>query len=266
MLLRTFSSSSRTLNTQCISAARNASTSAIKRLAIIGGGQMGGGIAVVSAMHGLNVSLFSRKPEKCKALEKLVTKNITRMANKKFKDTKEADNMIERSLSKIKIGSNLETAVDGVDLVIEAIAENLEQKQSMFANLEKIVNPNVIFASNTSSLLIKTIAAKCEHKDRFGGLHFFNPVVLMPLVEVIKSENTSQATSDSLMKFTQDIGKIPVSSTDTPGFIVNRLLIPYMFEAVRMLDRGNCSREDIDTAMKLGAGYPMGPFQLADYI
>ncbi|NXF95134.1 HCDH protein, partial [Eubucco bourcierii] len=123
-----------------------------------------------------------------------------------------------------------------------------------------------IFASNTSSLQITQMANSTTRQDRFGGLHFFNPVPMMKLVEVIKTPMTSQKTFESLMDFSKAVGKSPVSCKDTPGFIVNRLLVPYMMEAVRLFERGDASKEDIDVAMKLGAGYPMGPFELLDYV
>ncbi|MEQ2243206.1 hypothetical protein ILYODFUR_004721, partial [Ilyodon furcidens] len=123
-----------------------------------------------------------------------------------------------------------------------------------------------IFASNTSSLPITDIASSTSRQDRFGGLHFFNPVSMMKLVEVIATSATSQETFDSLLSFSKALGKTPVSCKDTPGFIVNRLLVPYMIEALRLHERGHGSKEDIDIAMKLGAGYPMGPFELSDYV
>lgn len=170
-------------------------------------------------------------------------------------------------------------------MVIEAIIENLEAKHKLFALLDKVrynlslkssqwqtflfckVAPqHTIFTSNTSSLLIKEIASVTNRRDRFGGLHFFNPVAVMKLLEVITTDETSTATFNTIKSFGQSIGKTCVTCKDTPGFIVNRLLIPYSTEAIKMLEEGVASATDIDLAMKLGAGYPMGPFELADLV
>lgn len=142
----------------------------------------------------------------------------------------------------------------------------MKVKHSLFRQLDEISPPETIFTSNTSSLPISDIAEPCSRKDKFGGLHFFNPVPMMKLLEVIKTKDTSAATYATLMEFGKSIGKVTVECKDTPGFIVNRLLVPYMFQAVQMLERGDASAKDIDTAMKLGAGYPMGPFELSDYV
>merc|ERR1711931_90147 len=152
------------------------------------------------------------------------------------------------------------------DLVIEAIPENMEYKHKLFSTIDEVAPEHCLFASNTSSFSITEIGSVVKRQDKFGGLHFFNPVPMMQLVEVIRTVHTSEATFNALYKFGEDLGKTCVSCTDTPGFIVNRLLVPYMMDAVRMIERGEGTPEDIDTAMKLGAGHPMGPFQLADYV
>ncbi|KAI7691488.1 hypothetical protein SSS_09230 [Sarcoptes scabiei] len=154
-------------------------------------------------------------------------------------------------------------------LIIEAIPELLEQKQNLFKSLctQYKGNDSVIYVTNTSSLPCHEIGVNVDCKDRFGGLHFFNPVPLMKLVEIVRTDNgTSEKTFKELEQFVKDIEKVGVACKDTPGFIVNRLLIPYMQEAIGMLERGDASAKDIDTAMKLGAGYPMGPFELLDYV
>lgn len=149
---------------------------------------------------------------------------------------------------------------------IEAIVENLDAKQKLFAQLDSVAKQGTIFASNTSSLPIASIASATKRLDRFAGLHFFNPVPQMKLVEIIRTEDTSAEVTTALFDFAKRLGKVPVDCKDTPGFIVNRLLVPYMMEALRMVERGDATKEDVDTAMKLGAGYPMGPFELMDYV
>jgi 3-hydroxyacyl-CoA dehydrogenase len=169
-------------------------------------------------------------------------------------------------LSYIQWSSNLNEAVKTADIVIEAIVENLKEKQKMFASIDDIAKPSAIFASNTSSLPIKEIAKTSKRLNQFCGLHFFNPVPVMKLLEIVRIPETSDSTYDAVMKFGKELGKVTVTCKDTPGFIVNRLLNPYMGESYRMLERGDATVEDIDKAMKLGAGFPMGPFELTDLI
>lgn len=176
------------------------------------------------------------------------------------------EEFIQKVLQNLSVSTDAGSVVQGSDLVLEAIVENLKIKQDLFGRLDKLAPAHTIFASNTSSLPISDIASSTNRLDRFGGLHFFNPVPVMKLVEVIGTSATSQETFDSLLNFSKVLGKTPVSCKDTPGFIVNRLLVPYMLEAIRLHERGHGSKEDIDIAMKLGAGYPMGPFELADYV
>jgi 3-hydroxybutyryl-CoA dehydrogenase len=152
------------------------------------------------------------------------------------------------------------------DLVIEAIVENVDVKTEAFAALDAVVGAHTIFASNTSSLCITELAAKTQRPDRFGGLHFFNPVPLMKLVEVIRALTTSDATYNTLYAYSQAIGKEPITAPDKPGFIVNRLLVPYLLDAIRCYERGLGTIEDIDKGMKLGCGYPMGPLTLLDFV
>lgn len=193
--------------------------------------------------------------------------SLERVARKLFKDDKNKINeFIAKSLSRIQWSSNLNEAVKTADIVVEAIVENLGEKQKMFASIDDIAKPSAIFASNTSSLPIKEIAKTSKRLDRFCGLHFFNPVPVMKLLEVIRIPETSDSTYETVIKFGKDLGKITVTCKDSPGFIVNRLLNPYMGEAYRMVERGDATVDDIDTAMKLGAGYPMGPFELTDLI
>ncbi len=154
----------------------------------------------------------------------------------------------------------------GCDLVIEAIVENLEAKKDAYHKLEAFVGPETIFASNTSSLCITELAAATLRPDRFAGLHFFNPVPLMKLVEVVRALTTSDDTHTRTFAFATSLGKEPITAPDRPGFIVNRLLVPYLLDAIRAYESGLGSVEDIDAGMKLGCGYPMGPFTLLDFV
>jgi 3-hydroxybutyryl-CoA dehydrogenase len=161
------------------------------------------------------------------------------------------------------------TAVDalaGCDLVIEAIVENLEAKRQAYAAVEGVVGDDTLIVSNTSSLCITELAASTARPDRFGGLHFFNPVPLMKLVEVIRGLSTTEPTYLALFAFAQSLGKEPITAPDRPGFIVNRLLVPYLLDAIRAYENGLGTLDDIDKGMKLGCGYPMGPFTLLDFV
>ncbi|KAM3865147.1 hydroxyacyl-coenzyme A dehydrogenase, mitochondrial isoform 1-T1 [Diretmus argenteus] len=269
------------------SAVRNA---AIKHVTIIGAGQMGAGIAQVAAATGHSVTLVDTSEDILKKSIKGIEGSLKRVAKKKFADKPEAAvEFLQKVLQNVSISTDAASAVGATDLVLEAIVENIKVKQDLFGGLDKLAPAHTIFASNTSSLPIGDIASSTNRLDRFGGLHFFNPVPVMKLVEVIGTSATSQETFDSLLNFSKALGKTPVSCKDTPGFIVNRLLVPYMMEAIRLHERGTpctniflidfCSnpclfsphsghgsKEDIDIAMKLGAGYPMGPFELLDYV
>jgi 3-hydroxybutyryl-CoA dehydrogenase len=157
-------------------------------------------------------------------------------------------------------------ALQECDIIIEAVTENLDLKNGLWRELDAICPPQTIFASNTSSLTIAAMAAATSRPDRFVGLHFFNPVPLMPLVEVVRTVTTSGETFDRAYAFARDLGKEPVAATDSPGFIVNLLLVPYLLDAARALERGVASTVDLDRAMQLGCGHPMGPLTLLDYI
>ncbi|XP_031132799.1 hydroxyacyl-coenzyme A dehydrogenase, mitochondrial [Sander lucioperca] len=239
----------------------------IKHVTIIGGGQMGAGIAQVAASTGHSVTLVDTNEDILKKAVKGIEGNLKRVVKKKFADKPEAgEEFIQKALQNVSTSTDAGSVVQGSDLVLEAIVENLKIKQDLFGGLDKLAPAHTIFASNTSSLPITDIASSTNRLDRFGGLHFFNPVPVMKLVEVIATSATSQETFDSLLNFSKKLGKTSVSCKDTPGFIVNRLLLPYIMEVIRMYERGDGSKEDIDIAMKLGCGYPMGPFELADYV
>ncbi|XP_053195969.1 hydroxyacyl-coenzyme A dehydrogenase, mitochondrial [Scomber japonicus] len=239
----------------------------IKHVTIIGGGQMGAGIAQVAASTGHSVTLVDTSEDILKKSVKGIEGSLKRVVKKKYADKPEAgEQFIQKVLKNVSYSTDAGSTVKSTDLVLEAIVENLKIKQGLFGGLDKLAPAHTIFASNTSSLPITDIASATTRLDRFGGLHFFNPVPMMKLVEVIGTSATSQETFDSLLNFSKALGKTPVSCKDTPGFIVNRLLVPYMMEAIRLHERGHGSKEDIDIAMKLGAGYPMGPFELLDYV
>ncbi|XP_077461421.1 hydroxyacyl-coenzyme A dehydrogenase, mitochondrial isoform X2 [Stigmatopora argus] len=240
---------------------------AIKHVVIVGGGQMGAGIAQVAASTGHQVTLVDTSEAILAKGVKGIETSLKRVVKKKFADKPEAgEAFIEKVLGCVSTATDVGAVVESADLVLEAIVENLKIKQDLFSGIDKVAPEHTIFASNTSSLPIGDIASVTSRLDRFGGLHFFNPVPMMKLVEVIGTSSTSQDTFDSLVNFSRALGKTTVSCKDTPGFIVNRLLVPYMLEAVRLHERGHGSKEDIDVAMKLGAGYPMGPFELLDYV
>jgi 3-hydroxybutyryl-CoA dehydrogenase len=152
------------------------------------------------------------------------------------------------------------------DLVIEAVIENMEEKLRLFPALDRIVKPGALLLTNTSSLNVTQMGAVTKRADKVCGLHFFNPAPVMKLVEIVRTISTSDETTETVRDFALSLGKTPVLAKDTAGFIVNFLLIPYLLAAIRMLENGQASREDIDTAMKLGCGYPMGPFTLLDYV
>ncbi|XP_026756140.1 hydroxyacyl-coenzyme A dehydrogenase, mitochondrial-like [Galleria mellonella] len=250
-------------NFSCSSAVQGA----IKNVTVIGGGLMGSGIAQVSAQVGQNVTLVDVSSDVLAKAQKSIGNNLGRVAKKLYKDKpQEGEKFVSESLARIKTSTDPVEASKTSDLVVEAIVENIDVKHKLFKQLDEAAPNHTIFASNTSSLSINEIASVVKRKDRFGGLHFFNPVPVMKLLEVIKGAETSEATFNAMMEWGKEVGKTCVTCKDTPGFIVNRLLVPYLCEAIRLYERGDASARDIDIAMKLGAGYPMGPLELADYV
>ena len=244
---------------------------AIKEVIIIGGGLMGAGIAQVAAQTGHKVTLVDLSKDVLTKSQKRIDDSVRRVAKKTYKeDAAAATAFVEKTLANLQTATDAANAsiIGNADLVIEAIVENIELKKKVFSRLDEVAPAKTIFASNTSSLPIAEIASAVTPARRalFGGLHFFNPVPVMKLLEVVKTDSTSDATFAAMKAWGQALGKTTVDCKDTPGFIVNRLLVPYMMEAVRLVERGDASARDVDTAMKLGAGYPMGPFELADYV
>lgn len=245
----------------------SAGKGAIQKVVVIGGGLMGAGIAQVAATTGFNVTLVEMNDQLVQKAQGNIKKSLQRVAKKQFKDSEESQQkFIDETLARLGGSSDLKAAVKDTDLVIEAVVENMKLKHQIFSSIDAISPEHTIFASNTSSLSITEIGSVTKRQDRFGGLHFFNPVPMMKLLEVVRTDQQSEETYQKLMAFGKGMGKVCITCKDTPGFVVNRLLVPYMGEATRMLERGDASARDIDIAMKLGAGYPMGPFELSDYV
>jgi 3-hydroxybutyryl-CoA dehydrogenase len=236
----------------------------IKKVGVLGCGLMGSGIAQVSATAGYDVVVLEQEQ---KFLDKGfagIEKSLAKFAEKPHK-TGITPEMAKQARTRIT-GATKQSAVADCDIIIEAIIENVEEKKKTFAALDGIVQKEAIFASNTSSISITEVAAATKRPDRFVGLHFFNPVPLMKLVEVVRTIATSDAAFDAAFEFGTSLGKVPVRTSDKTGFIVNRLLVPYLLDAVRAYEEGVGSIPDIDNAMKLGCGYPMGPFTLLDFV
>jgi 3-hydroxybutyryl-CoA dehydrogenase len=233
----------------------------IKTVGVLGCGLMGSGIAQVCAAAGYKTIV--REVD-----EIALGKGIGRI--KKFLDDGVAKGKVTADSRDATLASlSGTTTFDGLkecDLIIEAIVEHLGDKRQTYASLEKVVKEQTIFVSNTSSLCITELAAATTRPDRFGGLHFFNPVPLMKLVEVIRALTTSDETYRAVFDFAASLGKQPITAPDRPGFIVNRLLVPYLLDAIRSYENGLGTLEDIDNGMKLGCGYPMGPFTLLDFV
>jgi 3-hydroxybutyryl-CoA dehydrogenase len=233
----------------------------IKTVGVLGCGLMGSGIAQVSAAAGYKTIV--REVEESLLQRGLA--RITTFLNDGVAKGKVPAETRDTTLANLS-GTTTFDALAGCDLVIEAITENLEAKRATYAAVERVVKDHTIILSNTSSLCITELAATTRRPDRFGGLHFFNPVPLMKLVEVIRALTTSDATYETAFAFARSLGKEPITAPDRPGFIVNRLLVPYLLDAVRAYENGLGSFEDIDRGMKLGCGYPMGPFTLLDFV
>ncbi|HXF23794.1 MAG TPA: 3-hydroxybutyryl-CoA dehydrogenase [Gemmatimonadaceae bacterium] len=233
----------------------------IRSVAVLGGGLMGSGIAQVCATSGYATTVREVSDELCDRSRAAILGSFDR-AIEKGKSTG-ADK--EAALKLIRFTTSLNDLASA-DIVIEAVVEDLAVKSKMFAELDKLCGPDTIFASNTSSLTIGEIAAATSRADRFVGMHFFNPVPAMKLVEVVRAIKTSPATVERALAFVRSLGKDPIRAHDNSGFVVNLLLVPYMIDAIRALESGVASIADIDKGMMLGAGYPMGPFTLLDFV
>ena len=233
----------------------------MKKIVVIGGGTMGLDIAQVFARKDFDVVVRDIRDDIIQASEARLHKALDKLVAKgKLDEAGKA-----AITGKITFTTQLELAADA-DLVVEAAVENLEIKKDVFAQLDQICKPETIFASNTSSISITAIAAATKRADKFIGMHFFNPATVMKLVEVIKGANTSQETFDAVYALAQEVGKDPVEVAEAPGFVVNKILVPMINEAIGLVETGVASVEDIDKAMKLGANHPMGPLTLGDFI
>jgi len=234
---------------------------AINKVGVLGCGLMGSGIAQVSATAGYQTIVKEVADEFLKKGLASIDKSLSKFAEKGTITSEQRTQTLERLKGTTKFEDLAEC-----DIVIEAITENLQVKRETYATIDKIVKSGAIFASNTSSLVITEMMTATKRVDRFIGLHFFNPVPLMKLVEVVGTITTAPAVMDEAMKFATSLGKVPIRTTDHSGFIVNRLLVPYLLDAIRALEEGVGTVEDIDKGMKLGCGYPMGPFTLLDFV
>jgi len=234
---------------------------AIEKVGVVGCGLMGSGIAQVAANAGCQVTVREVSPQLVEKGLQSIDKNLQRLVDKGTLPQAERDKVRGR----LHGTTNLEDLKD-CDLVIEAIIEQLPAKRELWGALDKICPKATIFASNTSSLSITEMATFTQRPDRFLGLHFFNPVPVMKLVEVIRTIATDPKVNEEVVAFAERLGKTPVRTTDRTGFIVNRLLVPYLLDAVRALEEGVGSVEDIDNSMKLGCGHPMGPLALLDFV
>lgn len=233
----------------------------IRKIAVIGAGTMGAGIAQTCSQAGFAVAMHDLE-------ERFVEGGFGRIRTplmKRVERGKMTKEEVDGILANIRGTTNLEEAVAEADVVIEAIIETMEAKKDLLARLDGLCPPEVVFASNTSSLSITEMANATQRADRVVGMHFFNPAPVMKLVEVIRGSETSDETTALALDLSRRLGKEPVEVQESPGFVVNRLLVPMMNEAFNLLLEGVASAEDIDKAMKLGTNMPMGPFELADF-
>lgn len=231
----------------------------IKKVAVFGTGSMGSGIIQAAAMKGLKVAAIDTEQSMIERGKKTVEKSLARF-NKKGRLSESVDDVMNR----IKFTTNIQDACDA-DFVFEAIFEDIVVKSELYRKVNDIVSKSVPFASNTSSLSITELAKKSGRETDFIGMHFFNPVPMMKLVEITPALQTSKETIETAKEIAKLLGKTGIVCKDVPGFIVNRILVPYMLEAARVHDLGIATAEEIDTAMKLGAGVPMGPLELMDF-
>ena len=233
----------------------------IKKVGVIGCGLMGRGIAQVSAASGYETVVREVNEDLLQAGLSAIGKQLNRAVEKGKLEAAECEATLGRLIGTVA----LEDLAD-CDLIVEAIVEDIEVKKDLYGALDRQSPASTIFASNTSSLTVTEMGASTARPDRFVGLHFFNPVPIMKLVEVVRTGATSDSTFDRAFAFARSLGKVPIACTDNSGFVVNRLLVPYMLDAIRGYEEGIGSIEDIDTGMKLGCGYPMGPFILGDFV
>jgi 3-hydroxyacyl-CoA dehydrogenase len=240
-------------------------TSTFDKLGVIGLGLMGHGIAqtAASAPNTIHSSIIAYESDQkyLDAGRDRIQKSVDKLVSKEKLSSTDADVL----MGKITFTLDKDALID-TDMIVEAIIENMELKKTLYTDLGARCKPSTIFASNTSSLSITQMAIASGRPEKFVGVHFFNPVQLMKLVEVVRTEYTNPDVFDSVLHWVDQIGKVGVSCKDTPGFIVNRLLVPNLMQAMALVERGDASTKDVDVSMQLGAGHPMGPLHLADYI
>lgn len=234
----------------------------MKKIAVIGAGTMGNGIAHVFAQSGFDVNLIDVKAASLERALQTISKNMDRQVAKGLMTETDKQAAIER----VKTFTDLPNAVVDRDLIVEAATENIELKLRIFEELDKAAPANAVLATNTSSISITLIASKTNRSDKVIGMHFMNPVPVMKLVEVIRGYNTSDQVTQDIMNLSAKLGKVPVEVNDYPGFVANRILMPMINEAIYCLYEGVSGVSEIDTVMKLGMAHPMGPLQLADFI
>ena len=234
---------------------------AIKNVGVIGCGLMGSGIVQVSAQAGFNVLFVEANDELVKRGLERLRATLEGLVSKGKLEAKAKDDALARIAGTVRLED-----LKASDLVVEAMTENQALKNETFARLDAVCPPHALLASNTSSCNVTAMAAATKRPDKVLGMHFFNPVPLMKLVEVVQSILTDETTVASAYAWVQAVGKVPVRTKDSTAFIVNRLLVPYLLDAIRVYEGGLATLEDIDAAMKLGCGYPMGPFTLLDFV
>ena len=235
----------------------------MKKIAVIGAGTMGNGIAHTFAQKNYQVTLIDVSEQSLEKALSTISKNLDRMVSK----DKISESEKSQTLANIQTSTEINNDVlSGTDLVVEAATENLDIKLQIFENLDNLCPDKTILASNTSSILISTIAGATNRADKVIGMHFMNPVPIMKLVEVIKSKETSSQVVSTIMELSKNLGKVPVEVNDAPGYVANRILMPMINEAIHTLNENISSVEGIDTVMILGMSHPMGPLFLADFI
>ncbi len=235
----------------------------INKIAVIGAGQMGRGIAQVFAAAGKAVKVYDISQEIVDSASAALKKGVDKLVAKEKLSRADADAL----LSRITFSSDTDYSdIGDTDLVLEAAIERLELKKQIFRKLDAVAKPGCILATNTSSISISEIASAAERKELVIGMHFFNPPTVMKLIEIIRGGGTCDSAYETVFALAQEIGKTPVTVNEAPGFVVNRLLVPMINEAIELVQSGVASPEDIDTAMRLGCNHPMGPLTLGDFI
>ncbi len=237
----------------------------IKKVGVLGCGLMGSGIAQVCATAGFDVSVLEVDQKFLDRGFDGIKKSLTKFSERPPEKGGITAQQKDEILGRLK-GTTNKNEMAHCDIIIEAVTENVAEKMKMYSEIDAIAKKHAIFASNTSSISITELMTATKRPERFIGMHFFNPVPLMKLVEVVRTVATADDVYESAYEFAKKLGKVPVRTSDKTGFIVNRLLVPYLLDAVRAYEEGVGSIEDIDNAMKLGAGYPMGPFTLLDFV